>query len=387
MWSLATRVAARRPPVFATSRAARFLSSKGGGDGDKKDDTLNNKEPPKPDDDDPFGLQFQGDQVGPLPPKYKRDDLTGRMSMEIEKEITQAERDILQADDIQSEKQLFDDIDAHWAEEGIDESGMPAELDKLGQRIRDLDMQSNVLGRSTKAQSAAEQLDDGSELGRDKHGFSQHLTKREYRSFAEFMKKKHNLEVEQNEIPVQENESPRTKDLDEAQVENDELATKWLTARARRQMEGEDENPYSDLMPGDLSPTRLVNRKRAKKIPTKLLSFNNLSLLRMFISDTGQIKNRVQTRLGARDQRKIKKLIKRARHMGLIPFVGQFKVEEKGWLNEKDIHRDRWWEKELKERGLVLKKRDATPLDLDFPREIPLENKGDDFEASKPTGC
>lgn len=378
MWSLATRVASRRPPAFVSYRATRFLSSKGGGDGDNKDDK--NKEPiTKEEDDDPFGLQFQGDQVGPLPPKYKRDDLTGRMSMEIEPELSDAERQILQTDEVQSERQLFDDLDAHWAQEGMDESGMPAELDKLGQRIRDLDMQTNVLGRSTKAQSAAEQLEDGSELGRDETGFSQHLTKREFRSFSEYMKNKHNVVVEPSEIPVQENESPRTKNLGEGEVENDELAHKWLTARARRQMEGEDENPYSDLMPGDLSPTRLVNRKRAKKIPRKLLSFNNLSLLRMFISETGQIKNRVQTRLGARDQRKIKQLVKRARHMGLIPFVGQFKVEDKGWVNEKDIREDRWWEKELKERGLVVKKQDATPTDLGFPREILVE-KGDDFE-------
>ncbi|OEU10576.1 hypothetical protein FRACYDRAFT_145650, partial [Fragilariopsis cylindrus CCMP1102] len=49
------------------------------------------------------------------------------------------------------------------------------------------------------------------------------------------------------------------------------------------------------------------------------LHHNNLALLRRYITPSGQIMNRVQSRLGAKDQRKISKLIKRARHLGLIP--------------------------------------------------------------------
>ncbi len=64
--------------------------------------------------------------------------------------------------------------------------------------------------------------------------------------------------------------------------------------------------------------------------------------------------NRVQSRLGAKDQRKVAKLIKRARHLGLIPTSGQFIVEAHGNIHEEDIHDDREWEKELKRRGLTI---------------------------------
>ena len=63
--------------------------------------------------------------------------------------------------------------------------------------------------------------------------------------------------------------------------------------------------------------------------------------------------NRVQSRLGAKDQRKVAKLIKRARAMGLLPTAGQFKIESHGSIHERDIHKDREWEAELKRRGLV----------------------------------
>ena len=63
------------------------------------------------------------------------------------------------------------------------------------------------------------------------------------------------------------------------------------------------------------------------------------------------------SRLGAKDQRKIAKLVKRARHLGLIPNSGQFIVEAHGNIHEKDIHEDKEWEKELHRRGLVVTKK------------------------------
>ena len=65
--------------------------------------------------------------------------------------------------------------------------------------------------------------------------------------------------------------------------------------------------------------------------------------------------NRVQSRLGAKDQRKIAKMIKRARHLGLLPMAGQFVVEAHGSIHEKDIDKDKQWEEELVRRGLVVK--------------------------------
>jgi len=110
-------------------------------------------------------------------------------------------------------------------------------------------------------------------------------------------------------------------------------------------------------MPDDLSPSRVVNRRRAKQIPMKLLHHNNVGLLKHYISETGQIRNRVQTRLGARDQRRIARLVKRARSLGLIPYLGQFKVEDHGWVHAPDIHKERKWEQRLAERGLQIQRK------------------------------
>merc|ERR1712183_511720 len=109
----------------------------------------------------------------------------------------------------------------------------------------------------------------------------------------------------------------------------------------------DDDDPFSDLIPTDMSPTLLVNRRKAKPVPRQLFHHNNLALLRRYITPSGQIMNRVQSRLGAKDQRKISKLIKRARHLGLIPTSGQFVVENHGSMHEKNIKNDNGWEKEL----------------------------------------
>jgi hypothetical protein len=78
--------------------------------------------------------------------------------------------------------------------------------------------------------------------------------------------------------------------------------------------------------------------------------------LQRFMTPTGQIRNRVQTRLGARDQRRVAKLVKRARALGLMPYSGQFKAEQHGWIHAKDMAEDKGWERELEKRGLVIKR-------------------------------
>jgi ribosomal protein S18 len=104
-----------------------------------------------------------------------------------------------------------------------------------------------------------------------------------------------------------------------------------------------------------MSPSNLVNRRQAKRIPKELIHHQNLYLLRTFLDPvTALIRPRVQTRLGARDQRKIAKMVKRARALGLIPNVGQFKVERTGWIHDPDIDLKRPWEVELEKAGLKL---------------------------------
>jgi hypothetical protein len=65
-------------------------------------------------DDDPFGVLFKDgdDLLGPtLPPKYQRDAMTGKFTGVIEKELTDRERRILQADPIEWERMVADGIE------------------------------------------------------------------------------------------------------------------------------------------------------------------------------------------------------------------------------------------------------------------------------------
>jgi len=164
------------------------------------------------------------------------------------------------------------------------------------------------------------------------------------------------VEITEDDIPVE----PTTSDdsVLGGYADTEELNTQWMSSSAMRFMDDtKDDDPFSDLLPSDLSPTLLVNRRKAKPIPKHLLHHNNLALLRRYITPSGQIMNRVQSRLGAKDQRKIAKLIKRARHLGLIPMSGQFVVEAHGNIHEEDIHDEKEWEKELSRRGLVVTKK------------------------------
>jgi small subunit ribosomal protein S18 len=51
------------------------------------------------------------------------------------------------------------------------------------------------------------------------------------------------------------------------------------------------------------------------------IDFRETNLLKRFISSLGKIKSRKKTHLCASHQRKLAKAIKRARIMGLLPFV------------------------------------------------------------------
>ena len=154
-----------------------------------------------------------------------------------------------------------------------------------------------------------------------------------------------------------------------------QLSVEWMTNYSRHQMnDGSSDDPYSDIMPADLSANRLVNRKEAKRIPPRLLHHNNLSLLRSFMTPTSQIKHRMHTRLGARDHRKVSKLIKRARAMGLVPYTGPFTTEQTGWIHAPDIDKKRDWEEELERRGLVVQEPDkGEPLFKEVDEMLSME--------------
>lgn len=210
------------------------------------------------------------------------------------------------------------------------------------------------------------------------------MTRSEFDAFQKFMKDKHNTEVTEEDIPVHDDDAAQKgrqsrwgkSPLDDDDIhlqgitaeeavdpDNPDLSLKWLTSRANWEVNRKygEETPFDDMLPRDLNLSRIVNRKRAKILPRELLHHNNLALLRRYVSPAGQIMHRVRTRLGARDQRKVSKLIKRARNLGLIPHSGQFVIEDNGNIHEKDIHEMKPWEEELLRRGLTVapKKKEA----------------------------
>ena len=52
------------------------------------------------------------------------------------------------------------------------------------------------------------------------------------------------------------------------------------------------------------------------------IDYKDLETLARFLGPQGQIVSRRRTGFAAQRQREVKKAVKRARHLGLIPFVG-----------------------------------------------------------------
>lgn len=310
--------------------------------------------------DDPFGVDFDDGtdhgKLGPsMPPKYKRDSMTGKFTGETETELSGRERKLLKMDTLEEQEYLLENLLEHWDVDSEEKEGSGnTKLSQLARRIREDNAGLNVLGRSVESQSIVGRLEDGEKAFADPSGFSKPLSPAEFKVFQKYMNNEHGVDIDEDDIPV---ESVSKDDSELLGYADDEyLNAKWMSSSAIRFMDdSKDDDPFSDLLPSDLTPTRLVNRRKAKKIPRDLLHHNNLPLLRRYITPTGQIMNRVQSRLGAKDQRKVAKLIKRARAMGLLPMAGQFAVESHGSIHETDIYEEKEWEKELVARGLVVK--------------------------------
>jgi small subunit ribosomal protein S18 len=373
--------------------------------------------------DDFFGKAFDDgpDKLGPtLPPQYIRDATTGRLTGDVVESLSHDDNDdddattsslhdrrtsnqlsakqiqLLRASDVELQQRLNDKVQNYWTKlqdtettkEGTTTTPLAA---ALGERIRKVQRDLSILGRLPAAQQLAAQSSDVP--AKDPQELTvQRLTPDEVREFRAYMKKHHKVEIDVNDVPVLEDTNttmtgkqrmdPTMKSVTE------DWAIQWRTEQAQRQMDDlVSDNPYADIMPQDLSTTKLVNRNQAHRLPTELLHHNNTSFLQAFITQTGSIKDRVRTRLGARDQRKIAKLIKQARALGIIPYNHPFRIEEHGWVwdptlprkqdNDDDDHAAdkvlRPWEKEMQRRGLTLKrkpKKDPTQYSWrDFDRE------------------
>lgn len=312
-------------------------------------------------DDDPFGLKYKDStdvssgnigQKDKLPPLYKRDADTGKFTGKIEAEFTDKDRELLNMSELDKERELTSRF----------LSSREEQLSDAAERIREETLALNVLGRTTS--NAASSEDD----------VSAPLTDEEYESLKQFLKEEYGPDdaktmLDQNKdanliATASKSSNARNNNGGDEDDANPDMNLKWMTSAAQRQMQDlgvhtsleEEEDPFASLMPADLNPARKVNRKLAQPIPKELLHHNNLLLLRRYITPGGQIMNRVQSRLGAKDQRKISKLIKRARHLGLIPYMGQWKGEDTGNIHESDIMEERDWEKDLLQRGIIQRK-------------------------------
>jgi len=60
------------------------------------------------------------------------------------------------------------------------------------------------------------------------------------------------------------------------------------------------------------------------------IDYKNVDLLRRFVNDRARIKPRRQTGTCAKHQRRLSVAIKRARHLGLLPFTAEH-VRKYGW--------------------------------------------------------
>lgn len=91
--------------------------------------------------------------------------------------------------------------------------------------------------------------------------------------------------------------------------------------------------------------TRSQLRKRFMRTITKdEIEFRNAHLMVKFLNPNGKLLNRYQTRLATPVQRKVARVIKKMRHLGLLPFVGALlptdKISLGQWIDEvEEMHK------------------------------------------------
>jgi ribosomal protein S18 len=336
---------------------------------------------------DPYGVHYHdGDQgVGPvelLPPRYKRDPTTGMTTSDIHTELTPEDQRLLKL--TRQEKVR---IYQKRVEESFDGTGKEQKL---------LDVVSS--DDMEKSRAIRERHPDRKEWEKLKKKYYYLLKEREKRAGEKFYEKKqrHMTEHEkeyrkflQSHGLVDDEEEDRIDMQKDAATEGVEDVfygvptydgKKKMGAQERQQQQKLDQMEHPDkfpsnpwegenlawvaqdvslysqddiFMPPELSRVKKVNRRLATPLPKEFIHHNNLDLLRRYTTPGGQIKNRIQTRLGAKDQRKIAKLVKRARAMGLIPYSGQWKVKDDGDMFDPTLDQMKDWEQVYQDAGLI----------------------------------
>ena len=78
----------------------------------------------------------------------------------------------------------------------------------------------------------------------------------------------------------------------------------------------------SGSRPGGKRGERVRPRKYTK-INSETIDYKDLNLLRRFISDRGKVRSRRVTGLSRQHQRELALAVKRARELGMLPYVGE----------------------------------------------------------------
>ena len=294
----------------------------------------------------------------PTPPSYVRDSLTGKWTDRTHAELTPKDARLLNLDDDAMSEEVMGRLSQRWKEaasnvEGKDDGFgiLNEEHERVARRIQEEELALGPLGRAPGSNEE-----------------SAPLSKREMQALKGYASKEYNvrpndferiIEDDPDLLPHGSVSSGTAQDRTNAQ--DTELDLAYLNPRLNKMAfspegaEHQHSDPFADLLPTDFNTARKVNRRNAKPLPREALHHNNLVLLRRYSTPGGKIMNRVQSRLGAKDQRKVAKLIKRARHLGLIPHMGQWKFEEHGYIHNHHSDEDetpKEWELELEKRGL-----------------------------------
>ena len=355
-----------RAPAHPRSASLRLLSSKSGGDKDA--------------DADAASIFLSDESSLPSPPSYVRDAVTGKWTSDTLAEISAGDRRLLRLDGEDRDEELVARAGRRLAgpsaagpgpdgaDDGLGAAG--GEHVRIAGRIQEEELALGPIGRDPAGGLAGE---DGAESAEDERlRVDRPLSPRELQALKTYAQREHGVHPSDFARLASDDPDliPHNSGGDDGggpgiggsakQGFDADLDLAYLNpALSRRAADdhgagsgGSDDDPFADLLPSDLAPSRKVNRRNARPLPRALVHHNNLSLLRRYSTPGGKIMNRVQSRLGAKDQRKVARAIKRARHLGLVPHIGQWKLEDHGSLQCGGDGGKSDWEAELERRGL-----------------------------------
>jgi ribosomal protein S18 len=402
----ATQAAAARTSsryVNEAAAAARSFSNGAGGGDDTKNGDNNNKRSSvvtvatdgtgkqkhrttgtgssRPTTTDPFGLDYEDgpDGLGPedkFPPRYVRDLSTGSMTGEMVKELTTRDKELLEMNKhganmndgqrlAELEKQVQDTLSQKESQDKLAKHVLSDEVIKSKEVRAHHPQRHQWEALQKKYLRALEQKEKVTERDFQKsHNRTMTDEEKKYHSLLD-THELHDSALDQKDETTSNNNVVRIPDewAHPDQNPSNPWAAENLAWVAQDVNEGVQESgagtgEHLEFMPPELiqGPNTKLNRRQATLLPTHLRHHNNLALLRKYMTPGGQIMPRSQTRLGAKDQRKVATLIKRARSMGLIPTIGQWKVHDHGNLLLTDAELDNSkteWETVFEKAGLI----------------------------------